>query len=177
MAEKLVVKTGSDNTVKAYEVLQANAGDFMTIREVAESLGVTSPKVTGGLVSLAKKEVLLRGEKEAEAPGGGTKIYKAFAINPDFEVEFDFQAKGTSKISDNAVRLLEFLKKNPEEKLTHAELAEELGWQTIQVVGAATALDRRGLVEKPDVEISMPDGTTKILKVVVLTDEGKDYTF
>ena len=57
------IQTGSDNTVKAYEFLKANAGNAFTIAEVAAELGLTSAQVTGGLVSLAKKEVVIRAEK------------------------------------------------------------------------------------------------------------------
>ena len=177
MAERMVVETGSQNTIDAYGVLQRHAGEFLTIAEVAAELGVSTPKVTGGLVSLAKKEAVLRDEKEAEDKNGNMKTYKAFAVNPDFEVEFVSRAQSDGRLSDNAVRLLQYLQENPESEMTHAEIAEDLDWQTIQVVGAATALARRNLITKPEVEITRPDGDVKTLKVVVLTEEGRDFSF
>ena len=176
MAERVQVETGSQNTINAYEVLK-RTGEFMTIAEVAAELEVTTPKVTGGLVSLAKKELVLRGEKDAEDKHGNVKTYKSFAVNPEYDVEFVMKEKSDGRLGDNAVRLLQHLQANPEEEMTHGELAEVLGWQTIQVVGAATVLAKRGLVTKPDVEITMPDGATKVLKIIQLTDEGADFTF
>ena len=172
----LTVSTGSENTIKAYEFLKENAGNAFTIAEVAEALGLTSAQVTGGLVSLAKKEVVLRSEKEGIDKTGATKNYKAFEANPEFEVVFEKTSKGSSKVSDNGLKLLKFLQTNPTEELTHGELAEALEWKTIQAVGAATSLAKFGLVAKPEVEVEMPDGTIKLLKVVVLTDEGKNYS-
>lgn len=177
MSEKMTIETTSQNTIDAYGVLKGSPGTYFTIAEVAEELGVTSAKVTGGLVSLAKKDVVLKDEKEGTDKNGNVKMYKAFAVNPDFEVEFVAKQKSDGKLNDNAIRLLQFLQKNSGAELTHAELAEELGWQTIQVVGAATTLAKKGFIDKPEVEIEMPDGKTKQLKIVVLTEEGKAYQF
>lgn len=170
---KLVIETGSDNTIKAFNFLKENEGSEFTIKEVAEALGLSSAQVTGGLVSLRKKEAIAAGEeREIE-----NKSYKTFASIPGVDVEFVHKAKNEGKLSDNAVRLLQWLQANPDVEMTHAEIAEEMGWQTIQVVGAATGLANKGLATKPDLEFEMPDGKTKTLKVVLLTDEGKAYKF
>lgn len=176
MAEKMVIETGSQNTINGYGVLQ-KASEPMTIAEVAAELDVTSAKVTGGLVSLEKKGAVIKSEKEGTDKNGNTKMYKAYAINPEVEVEFVTKQKSDGRLSDNAVRLLQFLQANPDADMTHAELAEEMGWQTIQVVGAATSLAKKGFIDKPEATVEMPDGSTKTLKVVVLTEEGKAYKF
>lgn len=174
--EKMVVETGSQNTVDAYGVVKG-AAEPMTIAEIAEQLGVTTSKVTGGLVSLEKKGAVIKSEKEAKDKNGKEKMYKAYALNPDVEVEFISKQKSDGRMSDNAVRLLQYLQANPDSDMTHAELAEAMGWQTIQVVGAATALAKKGLIDKPEATVEMPDGSTKTLKVIVITEEGKAYKF
>lgn len=171
------IQTGSDNTVKAYEFLEANAGNAFTIAEVAAELGLTSAQVTGGLVSLAKKEVVIRAEKTGKDKNGVEKTYKSFEMNPEYVVEFVSKQKSDGRLSDNGVIVLQYLQANPTSELTHAELAEALGYKSIQVVGAATALEKKGFITKPEVEITMPDGAVKTLKVIALTEEGKAYKF
>ena len=178
MAEKMTVATSSDVTPKAYNFLKEKPGEDFTLSEIAQALGVGTSSVTGGVVSLVKKEAILPGEgKEGTDPAGKEKTYKSYTINPAFDVEFTVKQKSDGRLSDKAIQILQWLQQNPDSELTHAELAEELGWATIAVVGAVTALNKKGFVDKPVVEIEMPDGKVKELKAIVLTEEGKAYKF
>lgn len=162
------VNTGSENTIKAYEVLKG-ATSAMTIREVADALGVTPAKVTGGIVSLEKKGILAKSEVTQ-----GEKTYKAYTV-VDANVEFVFNAP--KQMSDKAVSLLQFLQGKGDVELTAQEIAEELGMQAIAINGVVNGLVTRNLAERVEQAITMPDGTEKTLKFITLTDEGKAYQF
>lgn len=162
------IQTKSENTVKAYEFLKANPDQMFTIKEVAEALGLTSPQVLGGLVSLAKKEIIARHEIEIEG-----KPAKAYSI-VDLEVEFAFNEP--VKMSDKAVQVLEYIKKDGDGQ-THKEIADALGVAAVAVVGVVNSLVKKGLVTREEALVEMGDGEVKTLKIVKLTEEGKAYTF
>lgn len=162
------VKTGSENTVKAYEVLKG-ASSAMTIKEIAEALGVTAAKVTGGVVSLEKKGILAKSEVTQ-----GDKVYKAYTV-VDKDVEFITEEPKT--MSDKAVNMLQFLQKKGDVDMTAQEIAEELGIQAIAVNGVVNGLVTRNLAVRVEHTVEMPDGTEKTLKFINLTAEGKAYQF
>lgn len=162
------VNTKSENTIKAYEFLKANPDQMFTIKEVAEALGLTSPQVLGGLVSLAKKEIVARHEIEIEG-----KPAKAYSIL-DSEVEFVMDAP--KKMSDKAIQVIEYLK-NGGDGQTHKEIADALGVAAVAVVGVVNSLVKKGLATREEVSVEMPEGDAKTLKTVNLTEEGRNYTF
>lgn len=162
------VKTGSENTVKAYAILK-EAGKAMTIREVADAIGVTTAKVTGGMVSLEKKGILAKSEVTQ-----GDKVYKAYTVI-DNDVEFVTEEAKT--ISDKAINLLQFLQKKDGVELTAADIAEEMGVLSIAVNGVLNGLVKRNLAVRVEQTVVMPDETEKVLKFIELTDEGKAYQF
>ena len=145
----MTIKTKSQNTVKAYEFLAENKDAAFTIKQVAEALGLTSAQVTGGLVSLAKKEVV---EKEVVEIDG--KEYKAYKWAQ--EVSFEFEE--TKAMSDKAVHLIQFLQTRVDEDLTAADVAEEMEIAPIAVNGVANALVKKGLVVREEVIFELPDG-------------------
>lgn len=161
------IKTTSQNTVNAYEVLK-KATAPMTIKQVAEALDVTSAKVTGGLVSLEKKGILEKTEVTE-----GEKTYKAYAvINKDVV----FVTEEPKVMSDKAVRLLQFLQKEGE-PMTAAEIAKEMDVAPIAINGVVNGLVSRGFVIREEAQVEMPDGATKSLKFIHLTEEGTAYKF
>lgn len=173
------ITTSSVNTPKAWEFLKKNEGNAYTIREIAEACDATTPQVLGGVVSLTKKGHVEKGD-EVEVDG---KTYKTFMAVPGVELKFETKQGGSGKnLSDGAIQVLQYMQKDPSIEATHAEIAEGMGWdQTIKVVGAVRSLASRGLVEKEAVIVEMPteSGETKEkeVKVVTLTEEGKNYKF
>lgn len=164
------IKTKSQATVDAYEYLKAHKDSAFTIKQVAEALGVTTAKVTGGLVSLEKKGIVTKSEV-AE----GEKSYKAYKWASD--ATFTFEAP--KNMSDKAVQLLQYLQKNVDADITAADAAADLEMAPIAINGVANGLVKRGLLIREEAEVTMPDEaqTVKTLKFLVLTDEGKAYEF
>jgi DNA-binding MarR family transcriptional regulator len=162
-----IVKTKSQATVDAYTFLAANKGTAYTIKAVAEALNVTSAKLVGGLVSLAKKGILTKEDAEVEG-----KPYKTFAWAEEATFEFD----EVKNISDKAVQVLTYLQNNPGDA-TAADIAATMGVAPIAVNGVVNGLVKRGLVERVEVTVEAPDGTSKAIKFVKLTEDGTAYTF
>lgn len=163
------IVTKSENTVKAYDYLKQNEGQAFTIKDVAEALGVTPAKVTGGLVSLEKKGILAKSEVEME----DGRTLKAYQI-VDKEVEFAFEEP--KNMSDKAVTLLQFMQKHASEDMTAAEIAEQLDMAPIAINGVLNGLVKRNLAFREEVEVEVDD-KVKVLKFAKLTDEGKAYKF
>ena len=111
------ITTGSENTVKAYEFLKDNKNQMFTIKEIATALGLSSAQILGGLTSLNKKGAVDKHEVEVE--GKALKAYSASGV------EVEFITKEPAKMSDKAIRVLEYLK-NGGSGQTHAEIAEAL---------------------------------------------------
>lgn len=162
------IQTKSQTTVDAFEYLKGNQGQAFTIKQVAEALGVTTAKVTGGLVSLAKKGIVERSEVAV-----GDKTFKAYTFAQDAEFAFE----EPKNMSDKAVQLLQHMQANVGVDLTAGDIAESLGMVPIAINGVANGLVKRGLVVREAAEVEMPDGATKTIKFLVLTDEGKAYQF
>lgn len=165
---KTVIVTKSENTIKAYEFLRDNPDNMYTIKEVATALELTSPQVLGGLVSLAKKGIIARHEIEVEG-----KDAKAYSIL-DKEVEFSMDAPKT--MSDKAIQVMEYLKDGGDGQ-THKEIADSLEVAAVAIVGVVNSLVKKGLATREESLVEMPNGETKTLKTVNLTDEGKNYKF
>jgi DNA-binding MarR family transcriptional regulator len=165
---KLVINTKSQNTISAYEHLAANPETAFTIKEVATALGLSSSQVTGGLVSLAKKNVVIRGEKVE-----GEKTYASYQMNPEMEVEFAFET--AKAMSDKSVQVLKALQAQTED-LTAGELAEILEVAPISVNGVVNGLVKRGYVVREEAELEI-NGETKKIKLLVLTEAGREYQF
>jgi len=164
----MTIKTKSQNTVKAYEFLAENKDQAFTIKQVAESLGLTTAQVTGGLVSLAKKEIVTRDVADVDG-----KEYKTF----QWASEATFEFEETKAMSDKAVQLMSFLQEKENEDLTAADIADAMGLVAIAVNGVANALVKKGLLNREEVTVEMPDGKEKTVKFLKLTDEGKAYRF
>lgn len=164
----LTITTKSQNTVDAYKFLERNQGQFFTIKQIAEALGLTSAQVTGGLTSLVKKEVLTKTDLEVEG-----KTYKAYSYAAPAEFVFE----EVKNMSDKAVQVLQFLQKNIGTDLTAADIAEHTGMVAIGVNGVVNGLVKKNLVTRVESTVEMPDSTSKTVKFIVLTDEGKSYSF
>lgn len=164
----LTITTKSQNTVDAFKFLERNQGQFFTIKQVAEALGLTSAQVTGGLTSLVKKEVLTKTDLTVDG-----KTYKGYSYAAP--AEFVFEAP--KNMSDKAVQVLQFLQANATSDLTAADIAEHMQVQPIAVNGVVNGLVKKGYVVRVESTVEMPEGGTKTIKFVNLTEEGKSYEF
>lgn len=171
--EKQTVKTSSVNTIKAWEVLK-ESGQEMTLKDIADEMGVATNKILGGITSMVKKGLIERGE-EVQVED---KTYKTFKAG-DVEVEFDLTEGGEKKqLSDGAIQLLEHFKANPDLEATYAETAEALGKEkAIQVTAFARSLISRDLMKQETCEVEMPDGKVKELKIISITEKGKSFQY
>lgn len=159
----------SKNSITILEFLKANPGKEMTFKEVQEALGLEHvASVIGATTSFAKKGYITKGEKEV-----GEKTLKTVQIT-----ELGLQTVLTedapkAELSDKAVRVLAFVKANGDADLTAADIAEALGEASIAINGVVNGLVKKGLAVREEVEVELPDNTTKTIKFVRLTDEGK----
>jgi DNA-binding MarR family transcriptional regulator len=167
--EKLQITTSSENTVKAYEFLKANPDQMFTIKDIAEALGVTSAQILGGLTSLNKKGAV--DKHDVEVDGKALKAYSASGL------AIEFVAKEPAKMSDKAIRVLEYLK-NGGSGQTHAEIAEALGVSPVAgIVGVVNSLVKKNLAEREEVEVEVGEGEVKKLKIVKITEDGMRFEY
>ena len=168
---KIKIETGSRNTEKVVKVLKGST-EPRTIKSIADEIGVKPIAITAILTSLVNKGAVDKSEIKLEE-----KDYKAYQLKDGEEIEITFKEKGqTGKMSDVAIRVVNYLKESIDaDGMTATELGEALNLSTAAVVGTTNGLVKRGLVERKDVEIKMPDGEAKILKGTYLTEEGKDF--
>lgn len=79
-------------------------------------------------------------------------------------------------ISENSLKVLNFLKENDGENLTAADIADALGMEKKSVDGIVTAgLQRKGYAERIPAEIELDDGTHKAIRLIRATAAGKTY--
>lgn len=162
------IKTKSQTTIDAYEFLAANPGESFTLKAIAEALGVATNKVTGSVVSLAKKGILEKSEVEVDG-----KPYKAYQWVAPAEITFE----EVKAMSDKAVQVMQHLQANDGTDMTAADIGAEIGLLPIAVNGVVNSLVKKGLAVREEAAVEMPDGTEKTLKFIVLTEAGREYTF
>lgn len=76
-------------------------------------------------------------------------------------------------VSENTIRVINYLKENVGVALTAADVAEALDLETKQVNGIFTSgIQRKGLGIRTPAEIELEDGMHKQVKLLSLTDEG-----
>ncbi len=172
--ERQLIKTSSANTVNLYKFLEKNPSEALTLREIAERMEISTPKITAGAVSLAKKGILTRTEELDEK---NDKVIRFQFAQP---ADFTFEEKKT--ISDKGVQLIEYLKANVDKDLTAADIAEPgqftaEGTVPIAITGIFNALVKRGLGFREEALVEMPDGEQKVLKFLKLTEEGINFKY
>lgn len=168
MVEKIVTK--SENTVAAYEFLEANKDKAFQIVDIAKGTGLTPAKVTSGVVSLSKKGILIRREEEVEGEKGTKKTFQ-------WAKPAVFVFETAKKMSDKGVQLLQYLQRRDGEDFTAAEAAEDLGVAPIAVNAVLNSLVKRELAFREEALVEMPDGSEKVIKFAKLTDKGRSYEF
>ena len=80
-------------------------------------------------------------------------------------------------ISEKALQVLNFLKSNPDENYTSADIGAALGYEKKTIDGVVTAglIRNKDLVERVPAEMELADGTHKPIKLIKLTAAGASY--
>ena len=80
-------------------------------------------------------------------------------------------------VSEKSLQVLDFLKANPNENYTAADIAAALGLEKKTVDGVVTAglIRNKNLVERVEAEMELEDGTHKAIKLIKLTPAGESY--
>ena len=72
-------------------------------------------------------------------------------------------------------KIFEYLKANDGQDLTANDVAEALGVDPKSVNGSFTSFQKKGLGQRVEAEIELPDKTHKKVKFLRLTDAGRDF--
>lgn len=79
-------------------------------------------------------------------------------------------------ISENALKVLNFVKENGANNITAADIAEGTGLPVRSVNGIVTAaFQKKELMERVEAEVELEDGTHKKVKFIKLTEKGEDF--
>lgn len=79
-------------------------------------------------------------------------------------------------LKPNSLAVFNFVKDNDGEDFTAADIAEALGLEVKQVNGIVTsAFQKKGLMERVPAEATLDDGTHKAIKLIRLTDAGREF--
>lgn len=79
-------------------------------------------------------------------------------------------------LKPNSLAVFNFVKDNDGEDFTAADIAEALGLEVKQVNGIVTsAFQKKGLMERVPAEATLEDGTHKAIKLIRLTDAGREF--
>lgn len=81
-----------------------------------------------------------------------------------------------TSISENSLKVLNYLKEHNGEKMTASDIGEALGMEKKSVDGIVTSgLQRKGYAERIPAEIELEDGTHKAIKLIQATEAGMNY--
>lgn len=78
-------------------------------------------------------------------------------------------------MSEKSVALLDYLKSIGDANVTHTDAAAAMGIDPKSVTGTFTSLQKKGLGERVPADVELEDGTTKAVKFLKLTAEGKAF--
>lgn len=79
-------------------------------------------------------------------------------------------------MSENSVKVLNYLKGIDGQDVTSADVAAALGLERKSVDGIFTsAIQKKGYGVRVPAEVELEDGTHRAVKFLVLTDEGKKF--
>lgn len=81
-----------------------------------------------------------------------------------------------AKTSAKAIEIYEYVKAHEAENITAKDIANATGYDIKVVNGTLTgAFTKKGLMERVPAEIELEDGSHQPVKLVKLTDTGKDW--
>ena len=123
----------SENAKKVIEFLRKNAGKNVTSGDVAAAVGIEKKTVDGVFTSLQKKEYGIR------TPGTA----KGTAEVSFLSITADGAAADKKDMSENAVKILDYLAAHKDEYITLDDLAAGINVEKKSVNGAFNALVKK----------------------------------
>ena len=79
-------------------------------------------------------------------------------------------------LKENSRKVYDYVKANDGKNMTAADIATATGLEVRSVNGIITsAFQKKGLMERIPAEVEKDDGTHKSIKLVVLTDAGREF--
>lgn len=151
----------SENTKKVVEFLKANAGKKVTSADVASALGIEKRSVDGVFTGLQKKNLGIRVDGTAD---GAVEVF-LLAITPEGA------ACDRTNLSENAVKILDYLTRVNGEKVTLDDMAEELAVEKRSINGAFNALVKKNYCARTSVKVA----AQVPVKYLELTAEGMAF--
>lgn len=172
---RLTIETSSPNAEAVYNLFK-QASEPMTIKEAANQLGLTSPKVLGLMTSWRKKGLLENAEPQI-VDGKELQTFQWTGLEADIVAKAaqTSTANDPNVLTEKGAAVLKVLQEN-DEVLTASEIAEILGTTPIACNGSANSLVKKGLIERVEIVLELPDGSTKSAKGIQLTDAGRAYS-
>jgi hypothetical protein len=79
-----------------------------------------------------------------------------------------------ANMSENAVKLLNFLKSTTEDVTVH-DISAQVGLPVNSITGTFNSFVKKGLGERVAAEVELEDGTHKAVKILKLTEAGMAY--
>ena len=78
-------------------------------------------------------------------------------------------------MSDNAKKVLAYLKGIKNEDVTVHDISEAVGLPVNSITGTFNSFVKKGLGERVEAEVEMADGSHKTVKFLKLTQDGMDF--
>ena len=151
----------SENTKKVLEFLKANNGKKVTSADVAEAIGIEKRSVDGVFTGLQKKGLGVR----VDGTTDGAKEISLLSITNE----------GTTcdrkDMSENAVKILDYLTSVQGEKVTLDDMAAALEADKRAINGAFNALVKKGFCARTSVKVA----AQVPVKYLELTAEGNAF--
>lgn len=81
-----------------------------------------------------------------------------------------------AKLTENSRKVFDYVKSIGDTDVTANDIADALGFTARQVNGIITsAFQKKGLMERIPAEVELADNTHKAVKLIKLTDAGKNF--
>lgn len=151
----------SENTTKVLDYLKANAGKKVTSADVADAIGVEKRTVDGVFTNLQKKGYGNRVDGTVDG------VAEISLLNITAEGE----AADKSTLSENAVKMLDYLVSVKGSKVTIDDAVEAIGVEKRPLIGTFNALVKKGFCARTPAKVA----TQVPVKYLELTAEGMAF--
>lgn len=135
----------SENTVKVVNYLKANAGKKLTSADVADAIGIEKRAVDGVFTNLQKKNLGVRVPGEVD---GAAEISLLNITDTGL-------AADKSTLSENAVKMLDYLASVKGTKVTIDDAVEAIGVEKRPLIGTFNALVKKGFCGRTPAKVAV----------------------
>ncbi len=78
-------------------------------------------------------------------------------------------------MKENTKKVFRYVESMDGENITAADVADAVGIGLRSANGIITSFTKKGLMERKPAEEELPDGTHKSIKLIVLTEKGREF--